>query len=1235
MSGVKWTDEQQKVIDTRERNLLVSAAAGSGKTAVLVERIIQMITDEEKPVDIDRLLVVTFTNAAASEMRERISEALEKKIDNNPENRYLHKQLSLLPNASIMTIHAFCLQVIKNNFHMIQVDPSFRVADETELTLLKSDIVKELLESYYQKDNNDEFLALIESYATGKSDDRIESLIMELHKFAMSNPWPVKWLKEMADTLHVVDEKDLDDKVWTKMVTRDLEQALPMSIRLLEECLSICQEEGGPIGYEDAIALDLKHIKSIYHQLQEGYQHISQEIMGMKFGPIGRCKKGVDPIMQHKVKAIREDIKESFTAIQDQYFFKAQAHIAHDIDQTYPVIEALVDLVITFMENYKEAKAEKNMIDFNDIEHYALNILVTDNEEGEKVPSSAAIQLQDRFSEILIDEYQDSNLVQETILTSVSKIHQSMPNVFMVGDVKQSIYKFRLAKPELFMEKYKTYSTEESKYQKIDLHRNFRSRENILDCTNYLFSQLMSLAYGDVVYDEHAALHLGAPYKPCEEGIHAGPTELILIDHEEVESDEIIESKEVEAKVIAGRIKELMNPDEPYYIYDKKNGIYRPAMYKDIVILMRSTSTTADMFVETLGKYDIPAYTDASTGYFDTVEIRTILSLLKIIDNPRQDIPLLSVLRSPIVGLKADELVRIKTQLPEGEFYDAYEQYIIGTIDEDDLSQKLTAFHEQLTDWREKAVYMPLHELILHIYEVSHYYNFISVMTGGRQRQANLDLLVDKAIRYESTSYKGLFNFIRYLEKIHKYAIDMGEASIFGESENLVRIMSIHKSKGLEFPVVFVAGMGKQFNMQDLNKPILLHQDLGFGPKYVNYELRYETKTLPRSVISKQIKNESLSEELRILYVALTRAREKLILVGSCKDIHKKIEKVSTYLFLPDVTLPNALIGKGRSYLDWIIPAILRHADGETLRACCQGLVIQSPEALYHHRSFWEVTCITPEQTIEKEEVHAQERMQSYEALTHWASEVSYSDYDKDYFDKQLNWVYPAKDAIARSVKVSVSEIKRQNMLLVQEEHEELFHDFEPYKPAFMEEKIRLTPGERGTVFHKVMQHIDFNRMDEQDYLVTYCDQLERNGMLTEKEKKSVSIQALLRFSDSDLIKRMINAEKQKQLKREMPFVLGINAQDIYDACDLKETILVQGVIDCYFLEHDEIVLVDYKTDYIKPHEEQVLIDRYKKQMELYCRALENISGFTVKEVILYAFSIGQEIKMDPFGLGD
>lgn len=1228
MSGVKWTDEQQKVIDTRDRNLLVSAAAGSGKTAVLVERIIQMITDEEKPVDIDRLLVVTFTNAAASEMRERISDALEKKIDDNPENRYLHKQLSLLPNANIMTIHAFCLQVIKHNFHMLQIDPAFRVADETELTLLKSDIVKELLEEYYQMEDNEDYLALIESYATGKSDERIESLVMELHRFAMSNPWPTAWLNEMTEELHIEDKGDLEQKIWTEIVMDHLARELPLYMRLLKKCQSICQEEGGPIGYENAIQLDLKVIQDIYNQLDQGYGIISQAIMSTKFGPIGRCKKDVDTVLKDKVKAIRDDIKDSFTAIQDQYFFKGGSYMAHDIQATYSVIKALVALVNAFMKAYHEAKAEKNIIDFNDIEHYALNILVTENEEGEKVPSDAAIALQDTFHEILIDEYQDSNLVQETILTSVSKVHQSEPNVFMVGDVKQSIYKFRLAKPELFMEKYKTYSTEDSRYQKIDLHRNFRSRENILDCTNYLFSQLMSLEYGDVLYDEHAALHLGAPYKPCEEGIHAGPTEIILLDQEEIAGDELVEAREVEARVIAGRIKELMNPEEPYYIYDKKNGVYRPVMFKDIVILMRSTSQVAELFVETFGKYDIPAYTDASTGYFDTVEIRTMLSLLKVIDNPRQDIPLLSVLRSPIVGLRADDLVRIKRELPEGEFYDAYEQYIMGTIDDDQLSSKLKAFHEKLMDWREKAVYMPLNELILHIYEESHYYNFVSVMTGGRQRQANLDLLVDKAIRYESTSYKGLFNFIRYLEKIHKYAIDMGEASIFGESENLVRIMSIHKSKGLEFPVVFVAGMGKQFNMQDLTKPILMHQDYGFGPKYVNYELRYETKTLPRTVIGKIIKNESLSEELRILYVALTRAREKLILVGSCRGLDKKIEKMGTYLFLPDMNLPTALIAKGKSYLDWILPAILRHRDGEELRDCCPSLMIQSPEELYEHRSFWTIKRITTEETEEQEEAIQDERMASYEELIKWNGEESYSTYDSAYFDQQLNWTYPSEEAIARPVKVSVSEIKRQSQMGIEEEHVELFQDYEPYKPAFMEEKVRLTAGERGTVFHKVMQHIDFTKMDSYDDLKSFLAALEDKGMLSHKEKKSVSISSLLQFSKSKLIERMIEAEKQGKLTREMPFVLGLDGKEIYKQSHLEETILVQGVIDCYFIEDNAIVLVDYKTDYLKSHEEDKLIERYGKQMELYSRALRHISGLPVKEVILYAFSIGKEVPV-------
>ncbi|GMQ63745.1 helicase-exonuclease AddAB subunit AddA [Vallitalea maricola] len=1228
MSGVKWTLEQQSVINTRNRNLLVSAAAGSGKTAVLVERIIKMIVDGEKPVDIDKLLVVTFTNAAASEMRERISDALEKKIDENPENRYLHKQLSLLPNSNIMTIHAFCLNVIKNNFHFINLDPSFRVADETELTLLKSDTIKELLEEKYQLEDNGDFIDLIESYTFGKSDDRIEELILELHRFAMSNPWPEVWLDEMSEQLNLEGIDNIDDSQWALMIKQVLKDEIPMYIKILQECKSICNSDNGPIGYLDAILLDLKNLNGINDILDTSLENISQEIIKVGFGAIGRCKKGVDKVLQERIKDIRDDVKEYFNKIKSEFFFKSGDSIMNDINNTYPVIKTLCNLVKEFIEKYQDAKAEKNIIDFNDIEHLALNILIGEDEEGKKIPSNAAVELQDKFTEILIDEYQDSNLVQETILTSVSKVLSNEPNMFMVGDVKQSIYKFRLAKPELFMEKYKKYSIEESLYQKIDLHKNFRSRKSVIDCTNYLFSQIMSNQYGDVIYDDTAALYLGANYEEFMDGETAGPSEVIFIDKKDIYSEENSEGKELEAKVIAERIKELINPSNPYYVYDKKLGKYRPAMYKDIVILMRSTSTRADGFVTELINYDVPAYTDATSGYFDTIEVKTVLSLLKIIDNPRQDIPLICVLRSPIVGLKADELVRIKTALPEGEYYDAYEQYILGTINEDELSVKLNRFNELLNDWREKAVYMPLNDLILDIYDRSHYYNYVSVMTGGRQRRANLDLLIDKAIKYESTSYKGLFNFIRYLEKIHKYSINMGEAAVFGESENLVRIMSIHKSKGLEFPIVFIAGIGRQFNMQDLNKPILLHQDLGFGPKYVNYELRYEVKTLPKAIISRKIKNENISEELRILYVALTRAREKLILVGSCKDLCNKVEKLSRYLFFPDRLLIPQVIASGHSYMDFIIPALLRHREGEIMRNLLDNPSICSPDELWGHEASWDIKIVTTDDIISREGDVQDAKNETYENLLNWDCEKSYSEYPREYFDCNLNWTYPHGDAVLKPIKISVSEIKKQSMPDESIEHEEMFNDFEPYKPRFMEEKLNLTSSEKGTVFHKVMQHIDFNGLHNYDYIVDYLDSLQQGEIITEKERRSIHIKSILSFSKSNLLQRMINAEANGRLKREVPFVLGVPLKDIYNDCNIDEKALVQGVIDCYFIEGDKIVLVDYKTDYIQPDEQEVLIKRYNKQMELYSIALQNIMGMKVNEKILYAFSIGKEISI-------
>lgn len=1220
--GVKWTDEQQKVIDTRNRNLLVSAAAGSGKTAVLVERIIQMLTDNDHPVDIDKLLVVTFTNAAASEMRERIGEALEKRIDEQPDNVYLHKQLSLLPTSNIMTIHAFCLSVIKNNFHIINLDPSFRVADETELKLLKADIINELLEEHYTNEDED-FIDLIESYTTGKTDANLEELIQEIHTFAMSHPWPEEWLDRCVDAMSIDNASDLEESSWIDIIRQHLKLTVDSYMKILSEAEKMCELDNGPIGYRDAIVLDLKNIKALSTVLDQSFKIISEEISSIEFGKIGRCKKDVDTNLKDKVKIIRDEVKEGINKLKEDFFFKPFEKMIEDINKVHPVMETLVKLVKEFSMKFQETKADKNIIDFNDIEHFALNILISKDENGEVQPSSSAVELQDQFHEILIDEYQDSNLVQETILTSVSKILTGKPNVFMVGDVKQSIYKFRLAKPELFMEKYDAYTIHESDYQKIDLHKNFRSRAEILDSINFIFKQIMSKHIGDVEYDDSAALYLGASY---ESSSSPNKTDLIIIDSEDDEDESDIDSKELEAKVIAEKIKGLMNKEQPFQVYDKKENAYRPVAYKDIVILLRTTSNWANIFVDELMRYGIPAYTDATTGYFDTIEVKTIISLLKIIDNPRQDIPLISVLRSPIVGLTAEELVSVKNIFPNGEFYDAYEHYIQGSLTQDGVNEKLQRFHKQLLKWREMAVYTPLNDLIWDIYSKTHYYHYVSVMPGGQQRQANLDLLIDKAIDYESTSYKGLFNFIRYLEKIHKYAIDLGEATLYGENENLVRVMSIHKSKGLEFPVVFVAGLGKQFNMQDLNKPILLHQDLGFGPKYVNYEYRYETKTLPRTILSHKIKHESLSEELRVLYVALTRAREKLILVGSTKQVDKKIDKWCQYLFVKEEKLIRNVIEGARNYLDLIVPTIARHKDGCILRerANMNEMMASSLEL---DNSQWHIEFLSSQDIIHNETERIDTMKKVGKELLNWDCETQYSDGNKEYdIDNLLNWQYYYENTVYKPVKITVSEIKRKEMEEIEDEIK--YTERESYRPQFIEDKLQLTPGERGTVFHKVMQHIDFNNISTYDSINQYLCQLESRNIITDKERKSVNIKSILEFGKSSLITRMREAEKKGLLRREKPFVLGLDVTEVYDDInsDMNEKVLLQGIIDCYFQEEDQIILVDYKTDYIKKGEEEILIKRYNKQMEIYQRAIEQITGKKVREKVLYSFTLHKEI---------
>ncbi len=1217
MASVAFTKEQEKVIHTRHRNLLVSAAAGSGKTAVLVERIVEIVTDPEHPLDIDRLLVVTFTNAAAAEMRERIGDAFEKKLDKEPHNKHLHRQLVLLSNANIMTIHAFCLKVIRNHFNTINLDPSFRIGDENELLLLKGDVIKELLEEKYEEADAD-FLQFIESYAGSKSDDAIEELLLTAHRFAWSNPWPKQWLNQHTENLNITTQEQLFQTAYYKNLLRLTEEGLISAEQLLGKAKAIAMEDGGPIHYLEAINLYIEGIQHVQEAFVHGYESIQEALKAIDGIKLSQKRTGFDQELKEQAKRFIDLAKEELSTLKVTYFANVISDLISDIKGTYVVIKVLTELTMTFSERYQKLKEEKNLIDFTDIEHFALNILVK-QEEGVDHATEVAVSFQAEFEEILMDEYQDSNLVQETILKAVSREEQGTPNMFMVGDVKQSIYKFRLAKPELFMDKYSSYSDEESLFQRINLHKNFRSRAQIIDLINFFFKQVMSQDLGDVTYDDTAALNLGAQYEDVEGSNH--DTEILLLHESQDDDEQDLTQRQLEAQAIAKRIHQLVHGAGETQVFDRKKNLYRPVEYRDIVILLRTLSGWTDPILEALTQYHIPAFSSTTTGYFETIEIRTMMAMLKIIDNPRQDIPLVAILRSSMVGLKGEELVRIRKAFEEGEMYDALITYQKGSLPEDHLGQKLTVFLENLQHFRDVSKVLPMDELLYQIFERTHYDKYCVMMPNGLQRKANLELFVDKAAAYEKSSYRGVFNFIRYVENIEKYAIETGEATIFSESDNLVKVMSIHKSKGLEFPVVFIAALGKMFNKQDLRQTIVFHQDLGIGSDYVQVQERYRVSTLPKNMIKAQLSKELLSEELRILYVALTRAKEKLILTGSVKDLEKKLLKWSEGLYESKEKLSTYLLTNVNCYLDWLMTAFMRHPDGRSLREHIHT-EMNIPMAFTQESSHLSVKVMDlPAVSTEVETEEAEIEDQLWHTLKLWQEEP-YEENSE--ISQKLNWEYAFNPLLHSKVQLSVSDLKRMH----REEEEVVTFDKTAMNPKFIGEAIGLTAAEKGTAFHKVMRYLDVNLKPEVDGIIAFLEQLREKKILTELERKSISTTPLLHFLESDLCQRMRRAGQA--VRKEVPFVVGIPAREMYENLDdgVDDVVMVQGVVDAFFEEDGEIVLVDYKTDFIHAGQEGILLDRYREQMTYYKRAIEQVCHKDVKQILLYCFSISEAVEM-------
>ncbi len=1243
----RWTDEQRQVMELRGRNLLVSAAAGSGKTAVLVERIIRKITDADHPVDIDQLLVVTFTNAAAAEMRERIGLAIGKALEERPDSVHLQRQQTLLHNAQITTIHSFCLFVIRNYFHRIEMDPDFRVAEEGELKLLKSDVLDGVLQKYYEE-ANPQFLALSETIATGKTDQPLKDAILKLFSFAMSYPWAEEWLEGCRKPFHVESLKELESLPLAEALSDYLGNLAAQWARQMKQCCQISLMEDGPDAYAALLQREAEAVEKIAgcRAYQEYYTHIRS----LSFGRLPALRKFAGDIAKkERVQKLRNEVKASVKKITEQFFFQSPEQMVEDISRSRPAADMLIDVTLAFGRAFAEKKREKNMLDFNDLEHFALKILV----DGEThTPSRTAEELRRNYEEIMIDEYQDSNNVQEAILRAVSAEAEGGHNIFMVGDVKQSIYRFRMARPELFMEKYNTYTLEESERQRVDLHKNFRSRPQVLETVNDIFSRIMCRDIGDIAYDEKAALFPGAAFPEGEPGMFG--TRLLIIDPEEDKtegkpsgaeaaqtSEPELKAPELEARAVGTEIRRMM---EAQLVKSEGEGSpdgLRPLRYSDIVILLRSLGSWADTFVKVLGEMGIPVRAAAGTGYFSSLEVQTALNLLKILDNPRQDIPMAAVLASPIVGLTGEELAIIRVQFPEQEFFQAVMHYMpvepgaeregnAGVPKEAEAAgltgkprQKLQSFLRLLQKYRRKISYTPIHQLLFEILEETGYQAYAYALPGGEVKKANLEMLVEKAVAYENTSYRGLFHFIRYMEQLQKYEVDFPVAD-GEEGGDVVRVMSIHKSKGLEFPVVFVSGLGKMFNNQDVRERVVLHPRLGIGMDAMDWKRRLRTPGLTRRLLARKAAMENTGEELRILYVALTRAKEKLILTGVLKKAEEKLEELGLAVRTPEgeavmegQASAEDFAGGGQGTLSF-----LKRLNASTflqfILMACATYPGKYPAILLRRD---DLALAEAEHAAAQELTRVELLARLQQPVPEWDEKVA----------ERLAYVYPYEEESTMRTKVSVSELKHRvlDRLLEEELADQIVRPLqqakeeEHYVPAFMDGVRKENMGaKRGTAMHRVLECYDFTR--EPDSLEEQLRQMGEQEKVEEDMLALVSLPDLRKFLESPLGKRMQQAAHAGKLYREKPFVMGKPAREALEESGSEEMLLIQGIIDVFFEEEDGIVLLDYKTDSVRNARE--LADRYRTQMELYQEAVERALGKAVKEKILYSFCLDKEV---------
>lgn len=1223
----RWTDEQWQAISARNQNILVSAAAGSGKTAVLVERIIRRLTDKENPVDVDRLLVVTFTNAAAAEMRQRIGEALEEALATDPANLHLRRQLSLLNKASISTLHAFCIDVLRMYYHHVSIDPGFRILDETEAVLLREEVLENLFESYYGMEEADRFYELVDTYSSDRSDARLQKLVLKLYDFSRSHPAPRQWLEKLVDKYRVDSVQKMEEIPWAASLLDELRSELRDARSLLEEGYALTQVPGGPYPYAETLTNDLAELNRLI-EADATWLSLYNAFQSYRVSRLKPCKgDDIDACLKDEVKSFRERAIKRINKVRDDFFSREPADFVQDLVEFAPIIETLVEIVGEFSDRFDRAKFEKGVLEFSDLEHLCLQVLTEPSSAETRIPSEAAKDFQHQFVEVLVDEYQDINFVQEAIIQLITRGN----NTFMVGDVKQSIYRFRLAEPTLFLQKYKQFSKDGNDYGlRIDLASNFRSRQQVIAGTNYIFKQIMNEQLGELEYDEDAELKHAFPYPQADQM----EAELLLIDRSASEqtaddvSEEVeeLEREQLEARLIAKQIKALIGKDGNgrARVYDKDRKCMRPVTYRDIVILMRSLSSSAQTILDELKAEGIPAYAEMSSGYFDATEVAVMMALLRVIDNPDQDIPLASVLRSPIVALTEEELARIRIADQKASYFQAMKTYM-RQEKRDALYEKVSGFYDSLTRWRTRARQGALSDLIWQLYRETNYYDFVAGMPGGQQRQANLRALYDRARQYEQTSLRGLFRFLRFIERMQDLGRDLGTARALGEQEDVVRLMTIHKSKGLEFPVVFVAGLSKPFNMQDLNANVLLHKSLGLGTKFIDTKRRVSYPTLLHHAVKRKLRAEMLAEEMRVLYVALTRAREKLFLVATLKDAGKQIQKWQTHLQNDDWVLATDDRRKSKCYLDWIGPALIRHRDAHPLRERLQVEGVQAGD-VYEHESTWRVSFISAGELDQKEDLGTTADEEKLLRLKK-GQPINEESGKQAQVDAQLNWTYPYERSTAVKSKQTVTELKRQREVFIAGEPLPALSSgsFMQDRPKFMQ-KQQLTATERGTAMHTVMQHVPMTNELTLASLRELLDEMVTKEILTREQRDVIPPQWIVDFFASPLFEKVKTAVN---MYREIPFSYSLPFHEVQprNGEETDDQVVIQGVIDLIVEEDDGLTIIDYKTDAITDRfqggfdeAKPLLLDRYRVQLELYEKAISDIWKKPVKAKYLYFF---------------